>query len=96
VTWISPNGTAGSAQSVTANSHVTFTELGAVTGLSGDFIGETTVFGAHTSFEIFYSATGTSGEYMEIAHGTGAASSVSLVGLAAQLTALDQLHSLVT
>lgn len=96
VTWISPNGTAGTAQSTTANSHVTFTELGSATGGSGDFVGETVTFSSHSSFEIFYSSTGTSGEYMEVAHGSGAASSVNLVGLATQLAALNQLHTLVT
>jgi hypothetical protein len=64
--------------------------------LSGDFVGETVTFGSRSSFDIFYSSTGTGGEYMEIAHGSGAASAVNLTGLAAQLTALDQLHPLVT
>jgi hypothetical protein len=96
VTWISANGTAGSAQSTTANSHVVFTELGAATGISGDFVGETTTFGTHSSFEIYYSSSGTGGQYMEVAHGSGAASAVSLVGLATQLAALGQLQTLVT
>ena len=96
VTWISPNGAAGTPQSITANSHVTFTELGPATGVSGDFVGETVTFGSHSSFEIFYSSTGTSGEYMDVAHGSGSASSVGLVGIASQLAALNQLHTLVT
>ena len=93
VTWIGPSGTAGTAKSLTANSHVTFTDLGAATGLSGDFVQETVTLGSHSSYEIFYSSTGTKGEYMEVAHGSA---TVDLTGLATQITALNQLHTLIT
>lgn len=97
VSWIRPNGTAATAQSLTANSHVSFADLGKGGLASGDFIGETVTFGSHASFEVFYSSTGSNGsEYMEVAHGSGQASAVDVIGLASQLTALNQLHSLIT
>ena len=96
VTWISPGGTAGTARAMGANSHVSFAELGAAPGLAGDFVGETVTYGSRTGYELFYSSTGTGGEYMEVAHGSGAATAVSLVGVASQLTALNQIHALVT
>lgn len=93
VAWVGPGGTAGTARSLTANSHVTFTDLGAATGLTGDFVQETATFGTHSSYEIFYSSTGTKGEYMEVAHGSA---TVDLTGLTTQIIALNQLHTLVS
>jgi hypothetical protein len=93
VTWINNSGVAGTPQSTTANSKLSFADLGPASGLTGNFVGETITLGSHTSFEIYYSSTGTKGEYMEVAHGTGAASSVNLVGIASQISAVNAVHT---
>lgn len=96
VTHINNAGSAGSPQSMTANSKISFADLGSVANLAGTFVGETITNGGHTSFEIYFSSTGAKGEYMEVAHGTGAANVVNLVGIASQIATLDGMHLLTT
>ena len=74
VTWISPDGVAGTAQTLPLNSHVSFADLGSGAMSSGDFVAETFTHGSHTGYELFYSSTGTGGEYMEVSHGSGSVS----------------------
>jgi hypothetical protein len=54
--------------------------------LAAGFVQETTTFGAHSAYEIFYEGSGSGGIYTEVAHGSGV--SVDLVGLQAQLAQL--------
>lgn len=71
---VSPNGT---ATTVTPNSHTTFTQL------AQGFVEETTTFGSHSAYTVFYAGSGSGGVYTEVAHGSG--TTVDLVGLQAQL-----------
>lgn len=98
VTSISPSGAAGTPNSMSANNHISYSDLGSGGLSSGDFVAETFTFGSHSSYDLFFSSTGAgaSNEYMEVAHGWGAASSLSLTGIAAQLTSLNAVHQLVT
>jgi hypothetical protein len=80
---------------MTANSDVTYTDLGSG-GLGGDFVGETITHGSHSFFDLLYSSSGVGGEYMQVAQASGAASSISLTGIAGQLTALNSAHAFVT
>ena len=88
VTWISPDGVAGASQTLPLNSHSSFADLGAGGMSSGDFIAETFTHHSQTSYELFYSSTGSGGEYMEVAHGAGSLTSSSLTGISTQLSSM--------
>jgi len=96
VTWVGLIHGPGTPQSMTANSHVSYADLGSGGLASGDFVGETITQGSHSVYDLFYSSTGAGGEYMEVGHGPGAASAINLSGIAGQLTALNAVHTLVT
>ena len=94
VDWIGANGNAR-PQSLTGNSHLSFTDLGAE-NTSGDFVGETIKEGQQLAYAIFYSSSGPGGEYMQVASGAGAAAAQNLTGLAAQIAAVNALHPFTT
>ncbi len=82
ITPVTALGTTG--KSFTASSDATFAIVTPTTTLAGSFVEETATFGSHTSETLFYSATGTSGIYTEVAHGT----SIDVSGVATQLASL--------
>jgi hypothetical protein len=84
VQTVSPSGT---ATTVTPDSHVTFTQL------APGYVEEVRAYGSHSSFEVFFSGSGSNGTYTAIAEGNG--STVDLVGLQAQVAALPSAVSTV-
>lgn len=96
VTWISSKGVAGTPHSLTANSHITYTDLGKGGTSAGDFVGETLSGRFHSAYELFYSSTGVGGQYMEVAQGIGSASSLNLAGISTQLASLNAIQTFTT
>ncbi len=96
VTYINSQGSAGTPVSMTADSDKTYVDLGSAGGLSGDFVAETITHGSNVFYELFYASGGVGTEYMEVARGSGSASSLSLTGLANQIAALNAIHPLTT
>jgi len=79
VTAVSAVSASGTVTQLPSDSHVAYSLL--ATG----FVEEVVTHGSHTSYAVFYDASG-SGTYTEVAHGNG--SNVDLVGLKAQLAQL--------